>query len=55
MTILKYMKVKDFRPSAAKNKLSYQLILENETYFYRRMKATKISKQKKINTYFKKC
>ena len=48
------MKVKDFRLSAAKHKLPYKPILENETYFYRNLKATKISKQNKFNTYFKK-
>ena len=48
------MKEKDFRPSVANHKLPYQPIIENETYFYRSMKATKISKQKKINTYLKK-
>ena len=48
------MKEKDFRLSVANHKLPYQPILENETYFYRSMKATKISKQNKFNTYFKK-
>ena len=47
------MKAKDFKLSVAKHKLPYQPILENETYFYRSLKATKISKQKKFNTYFK--
>ena len=48
------MKVKYFRLSVVKHKLPYQPILENETYFYRSLKATKINKQKKFNTYFKK-
>ena len=47
------MKAKDFRLSVAKHKLPYQPILENETYFYRSLKATKISKQKKFNTFQK--
>ena len=46
------MKAKDFRLSVAMHKLPYHPILENETYFYRSLKATKISKQKKLNTYF---
>ena len=48
------MKEKDFRVSVAKNKLPYQPIIENDTYFYRSLKATKISKKNKFNTYFKK-
>ena len=47
------MKVKDFRLSFAKHKLPYQPVLENETYFYRILKATKISNQKKFNTFQK--
>ena len=45
--------MKDFKLSVAKHNLPYHPILENETYFYRSLKATKISKQKKFNTYFK--
>ena len=48
------MKAKYFKLSDAKNKLPYQSSLENEKYFYRSLKATKISKQNKFNTYFKK-
>ena len=48
------MKAKDFKMGVAKHKLPYQPILENETYFYRSLKAAKISKQNKFNTYFKK-
>ena len=48
------MKAEDFRLSVAKHKLPYQPILENEKYFYRSLKDTKISKQNKFNTYFKK-
>ena len=44
------MKAKYFRLSATKHKLPYQPIVENETYFYRNMKATKISKQNENNT-----
>ena len=47
------MKAKDFRLSVAKHKLPYQPILENETYFYRSLKATKISKKNKFNTFQK--
>ena len=42
------MKGKDFRLSVVKHKLSYQPLLENETYFYRSLKDTKINK--KINS-----
>ena len=47
------MKEKDFRPSVANHKLPYQPIIENETYFYRSLKATQISKEKKFNTFQK--